>query len=632
MMGGRLRRWSGPAALLLSVMAGTADSATAQRVELVSRVHQSPGGAPPSPSTLGSLSADGRFVAFASMADDLVPGQVDRRYEAGDPFTSGNYDVFLLDRATGTTTLISHSRFSQTTGGQFRGDDSYRPEISADGRYTAYVSQRYNLVPGQTLAGRNVFLYDRLLNVTRIVSHRTGAAQEATSGHAINGPLLSADGRFVAYSSDAGNVVNGHNDGSQKILLYDRLTGVNTFVGESDGELGMSADGRFIVFYDRDFQIVLYDRTDGTKTLVSHAAGAPGIPANDQSVYPGISADGNFVVFQSWATDLVPGQIDTYRTIDLFLYDRAADQTVLLSRSAASPVTAANKPSYGPYLSGDGRWITFYSDATDLVTGVKDANNGSDVFLYDRVSRSMTLVSHASNSPNTAANNGSFPQDISGDGRKIAVASQATDLAPGSSGPAGWANLFLYDRDARTSTLLAPTSTRGLPDLWLLNLTPLLSASGGTVAFGSGSALVPGDGNATWDVYVYGGAASRGGPDPFVPCTLLDTRAGGNGPALRSNVRRVLNASAACAVPTTERSVVVQVTVLQASNKGTLRLYPGNVANRPAGSLAFQKNGTVTESFALPLATNGAGTLALLPVMKGNGTIQAVVEISGYYD
>jgi Tol biopolymer transport system component len=628
---GGLRRLAGPAVLALSLIANTAGAATGERIELVSK-GDSPAGAPSGPSTLGKLSADGRYVVFASPATDLLPGQNDKPYRPGD-ITPGSWDIFLRDRATGKTTMVSHASSSAVTGGQIGNgdDDSFSPAISGDGRYVVFASGRQNLVPGQTGRGRNIFLYDRLLNTTQLVSHKKGSTREGTNGFSVSSPpVLSADGRFVVYTSDGRGVVSGHDDLSEMILLYDRTTGLNTFVGAVGRHVTMSADGRFVVFYDNDFQIRLYDRLTGTTTLVSHAAGSPQVPANDQSSFVEISADGSAVVYTSWATDLVAGQTDTSRTTDLFLYDRASGQTSLLSRSAASPTGAAGGEPSEPSLSADGRWITFYSTANNMVPGVTDTNGDYDVFLYDRSSGSMKVVSHPSGSSAAAANRRSAFPAISADGSRIAFTSAATDLASLPSGSEGWTSLFLQDRITGTNTFAGLMTRQGLPAPLFLSINPWISADGRAIAFGSASALVPGDANTDWDVYLYGAEASPGGPGTFVPCTFFDTRGAADGPALRSNVRRVVIARGTCGVPSTARSVSVNVTVLQATGKGNLQFYPGNLRKPSSGILRFQKGATRTESFNLPLATNGAGTLAILPFVAGNGTVHVAVEVTGY--
>ena len=114
------------------------------------------------------------------------------------------------------------------------------------------------------------------------------------------------------------------------------------------------------------------------------------------SAGPGsMSADGRYLVFLSDARDLVPGQIDAKGTWDVFLYDRVAGTTVLVSHAANLATKAGNKPAYAPNISADGSWITFSSRATDLVADKRDGNGSSDVFLYDRKTATNRVVSLA---------------------------------------------------------------------------------------------------------------------------------------------------------------------------------------------------------------------------------------------
>lgn len=627
-----LPRAVGQGALLLLLMAGTSIAATAAQIELVSKtdpVSPSAGSTPSGPSSLGDISADGRYVVFVSPADHVVPGQIDAPYRPGDFVTPGSWDVFLRDRVTQKTTLVSHSSSSPVTAGQIgvSSEDCFAPAISADGKYVVFVSGRRNLVPGQTGEGRNVFLYDRILNTTKLVSHLSGSPAAGAGFFSVSSrPVLSADGRFVAYTSDGAGLVPGHGS-EDKILLYDRMTGSNTFVDQVSRDLKISADGRFIVYSLDDNQIHLYDRITGSRTLVSHADGSPLNPGNDQSTLPEINADGSVVVFLSWATDLAPGQIDTYRTSDLFLYERASGATTLVSRKAATNATAGDGESYTSALSADGRRIAFYSLATDLVPAEIDTNGAGDIYLFDRTAGSTTLVSHKSGAATATANRGSLSFALSADGRRIAFSTQATDLVQNQPDSTPWSNLFVQDPTGGTTTLVGKMSRPGLPSFNLLFLGPLISADGRAVALGSASNLVAGDLNTDWDVYLYGDAPD---PGPFVPCTLLDTRRPADRPALRSNIRRVLSVAGACGVPAKARTVSVDVTVLQGTGKGNLQFYPGNVSTSSSGILRFQKGANRTAGFTLPLATNGAGTLAILPFVAGNGTVQVIVQVKGY--
>jgi Tol biopolymer transport system component len=213
-----------------------------------------------------SLSADGRFVAFESYATDLVPGD-----------TNGQRDIFVRDRQAGTT-----ERVSLTADGAQAGGNSTSLSLSADGRFVAFVSGD-NLVPGDTNGVTDVFVRDRQAGVTERVSVGAGGAQ---ADEASSLPSLSADGRLVAFVSDAANLVPGDTNGQRDIFVRDRQAGTTERVS-------LTADG-------------------------AQAGGATG--SSSRSLSPSLSADGRFVTFDSVAANLVPG--DTNNAPDVFVHAR----------------------------------------------------------------------------------------------------------------------------------------------------------------------------------------------------------------------------------------------------------------------------------------------------------------------
>src|SRR5205814_1263965 len=192
-------------------------------------------------------SADGRFVAFAAWARNLAPGD-----------TNGFGDVFVHDRGTGVT-----ERLSVDGAGTEANDTIHQPAISADGRFVAFVSAATNLVPGDTNGLSDVFVHDRRTRRTERVSVDSAGTQ---ADGASASPALSADGRFVAFSSSATNLVPGDTNGQADVFVHDRRTGTTERVSVDSAGTG----------------------------------------ANGWSERPSISADGRFVAFCSYATNLVP--------------------------------------------------------------------------------------------------------------------------------------------------------------------------------------------------------------------------------------------------------------------------------------------------------------------------------------
>lgn len=336
-------------------------------------------------STFAALSADGRYVSFQSLATNLVSGD-----------TNVVQDVFVHDRITGTT-----ERVDLSTAGTQANKISYAGNVSADGRYVSFMSLASNLVTPDYTSTLDCFVRDRVAGTTIRVSN--AAAGGPGNLHSYS-PLLSADGRYVAFHSAASNIVTGDGNGTVDVFLYDMLAGTNELVSlSSSGVQGdfassfasPSSDGRFVAFHSIATNLVpgdtnllqdvyLRDRQLGTTQRLSLGLAAAEPDADCAWVV--LSADGSHACFESAATNLVAG--DTNAVTDVFVVDCAGGGIERASVSSAG--LQADGPSLGTALSADGRWVAFASSATNLVAG--DTNGVDDVFLRDRAATGFTSL------------------------------------------------------------------------------------------------------------------------------------------------------------------------------------------------------------------------------------------------
>jgi Tol biopolymer transport system component len=590
---------------------------------------------PNDPSWAEAVSADGRYVVFSSWGLGLIPGEIK---------TSGTTGVYLRDRATRKTTLLSRSAASPPTA-----TNGFGPALSADGNFAAFTVTDEDS-NGQ-LSSR-LLLYDRAADALILADHLPGSPGQPGGGQPVGRPAFSADGRYLAYTCFDCPLVPGQQDGGPSsrqtgnVFLYDRVTGTNTLVSHASGlpattgdgdseEPRISADGRFVAFLSAatdlaagqtgatDSNVFVFDRTTGTVTLVSHTAGSSTAASGQSYDDPTISADGRWIAYRSFATDLVPGQIDTNGVSDIFLYDRVTGGTALVSHASSSPVTAGsttqndNQSEVFVALSADGRWVVFTSTATDLVPGV-NSDQTLSVYLYDRTSGKVTLVSFFSSSIAGAV--GAWQPGISADGSRITFLSDLLGLPPGPIAPTAILplNLLVQDRITGSRTLAGAMKVNSQVDV-ILSLVPQLSADGRVIAFTSDAPLVAGDFNRNFDAFVYN-ATAQTGPVTVPPCVLF------NG-ALRSNVRKPLTAAGACGVPATAKQVAIRLTVSKGTGQGNVQLFAGSATTAAAGILRFSRGATRGAPFNVSL---GNGVFSLLPFVAGKGTVRVSVEIDGY--
>ena len=353
--------------------------------------------------------------------------------------------MFVRDQQRGLTRRVSVAN----DGGQANGP-SYFADVSPDGRYVTFMSDASNLVAGDTNNRTDVFVRDRVNNVTRRVSVGPGGAQ-ANGASAL--PSMSADGRYVAFSSFATNLVAGETSAYEQCFVRDRVAHVTTRVSVAqDGGLPndgcwdpeISANGEHVAFVtyasnliDGDtngaLDVFVRDRVDNVTTRVS--VGPGGAQAISASLHPTISADGRYVAFDSNAMNLVAG--DTNGVPDVFVRDQLDETTSRIS--VGSGDTEADRHSGQPSISVNGRYVAFRSQA-DLIA--KDTNGAADVYVRDLVDHSTGLVSIASGGRDS--NGPSAYPDISATGRYVAFASRATTLVPQDTN--GRSDVFVRDR------------------------------------------------------------------------------------------------------------------------------------------------------------------------------------------
>ncbi|MFN8547631.1 MAG: calcium-binding protein [Candidatus Eisenbacteria bacterium] len=329
------------------------------------------------------ISADGRYVAFKSESVNLVPGD-----------TNGYPDLFVRDLQLGTTTLVSvDSNGHEATGWYFKGDYPSAPSISADGRYVTFWYGA-DLVPGYWIkVWSGLFLHDLQTGTTTVV----GVDSNGVPGNGYDVmPSISANGRYVAFDSSSTNLVPNDTNGFQDLFVHDCQTGTTSLVSvDSNGVQAnnetyfssITADGRYVAFASAASNLVpsdtnggsdvfIHDCQTGMTSLVS--VDSNGVQENSYADAPSISADGRYVAFASDGDNLVGG--DTNQRKDIFVHDLQTGATTLVSVDSNN--VQGNSHSQDPSISADGRYVAFYSDADNLVTG--DTNGVGDIFVHDR--------------------------------------------------------------------------------------------------------------------------------------------------------------------------------------------------------------------------------------------------------
>ncbi len=349
-----------------------------------------------------SLSGDGRYVGFQSAANNLVPDD-----------TNISHDAFVHDLQTGQTERVSIS-----SSGEEADETSGGATLAADGRYVTFQSEATNLVGGDTNGTTDIFVRDLESGVTERVS----VASDGTQGnYGSVSSEISADGRYVAFTSYATTLVpNDVNGYTPDIFVHDRLTGATTLVSvASDGTQAndaaerpaISADGRWVAFRSEADNLVpddtngwmdtfLHDRETGQTTRVS--VNSDGTQGDGPSYSPALSADGRYVAFESEASNLVPNDTNNrcgelgdplYNCPDIFVHDRLTGETtrVSVASDGSEAIGGAGGVGFPPAISADGRFVAFWSGSSNLVPD--DTNEAADVFLHDRLLGTTELVS-----------------------------------------------------------------------------------------------------------------------------------------------------------------------------------------------------------------------------------------------
>jgi uncharacterized protein (TIGR03437 family) len=424
-------------------------------------------------------SANARFVVFFSSATDLVPGFVDGN-------SAFEQDVFLRDRMTGTTTLISINAAGTASGN----DPSGSPIISPDGRFVAFQSRATDLVGGiaDTNADNDVFVRDTCFGdpgpctpTTFLVSINT--AGTGTGNGLSERPLFSPNGTRVAFRSQASNLVATPTGGVGDLFLRDLMAGTTTLItinsagtaggnGFSQPAVAFSADGNRILFQSTASDLTALSDTNGlddvfvrdlatnTTFLISVTTAGTASPTPFGSFASGISADGNRVVFWSFVSSMELAGVPEGNGAgvgDVFVRDLDAGTTTAVSINAAGTATG-NNLSDGPTMSADGRFVAFASRALNL-EGLPKSIVARDIFVRDLTNNTTALVSV--NSAGTAgANMESTAATISLDGSRILFQSLATNLVDAAiSDTNGTTDAFVRDLITNTNTLVSINTT-----------------------------------------------------------------------------------------------------------------------------------------------------------------------------
>ena len=459
------------------------------------------------------ITPNGRWVTFVSGSPVIVAGD-----------TNGGTDVFTYDRATGRVSMDSVSSLGVQGVGvdaTYPMDISYSASISPNARYVSFVSWATNLVPGDTNLEPDVFLHDRWTGKTIRVDVSSAGAQAKGNQTPSIPATMSANGRFVAFSTVAANLAKGASAGTHNLYIRDTRTRTTRLISAGAIAPSMTPDGRYIVYTQNTSgldgeEVYRLDRATGRTKLVDVAlAGGPptfgGTTFDNRPQWPDartISANGRFVAFSSGSNDIVPNDqnTDPFTPIpgsgqDVFVRDLVTGRTERVS------VTSDGGPGPGladdMSISPDGRYVAFYGPASldpsapsrgvtceplVLPGGLCDG----DLYVHDMLTGATELLNV--NASGGEGNCGSAGYDTSSDpelsagGRFVAFSSCDQELVKGVSPiPAGSQLVYVRDRGpalgvGRGSSLAGQPSfsTTGIASRVdpSSDLSPVLTATG----------------------------------------------------------------------------------------------------------------------------------------------------------
>jgi Tol biopolymer transport system component len=467
------------------------------------------------------LSPDGRFLVFAAEADLLESD------------ANGKQDIYLLDRNTGAVELVSVGFRGQQADG-----DSGSPSVSGDGRFVAFESSAANLEFTQDLRGYgDIFLRDRQAGLTRRIS--AGPDGREANGDSFE-PAVSADGGRVAFSSRADDLVGGDHNGVRDIFVFHRPAGAveRVSVASSGAEAlcsewfwpcssspAMSADGRYVAFssfgdnlvpddHNQRSDIFVRDIAEGTTTRVSVASGGGEARCPVDAFYcrgsfdPAISADGRYVAFASYADNLVADDSNSSNSMDIFLHDRASATTTRVSLASGGTEGRCVVDAF--YCQAGSDPAASAAQAGNLAADGRGNSDPMDSLLPGSASATATRASVAIEGGVTICYSdnlcpGSAHPSVSDDGRYVAFESVHSNLVPDDANKAG--DIFVRDTALATTTRVSVagdgTEARCPGQFCAGSSSPTLSSDGRSVAFVSDADyLAAGDFNMRPDIFV----------------------------------------------------------------------------------------------------------------------------------
>ena len=406
----------------------------------------------------------------------------------------------MSDQPPGSVVLLS----AVSTRGNAWGTSEFH-DISGDGRYVAFESNASNIVDGDTNNVSDVFLFDRVTQITTRVSVSSAGLQ--ANGISQN-PSISRDGRMIAFASRASNLVAGDTNGFSDIFVHDRIAQETIRVSiaydgaQANGPTfysNLNGDGKRVGFESGATNLVEFD-TNGVQdafvrdvigeTTICVSVSTTGLPGNGTSGAPRLDAEGDTIAFASHASNLVPS--DTNDEMDVFYRSLSSKETQLVSVSSSG--VQGTGLSNGPAISENGEYVLFASAAPNLVPG--DNNGEYDIFLRELSSGTTERISMGFNGE---ANDSTYDGELSSEGRIVVYTSFASNIVPDDTN--GEADAFHFDRLTKTVSLVS-RSTAGVQGTGM-TLRATCDSSGSIVAFASGSGnLVSGDLNGLVDVFL----------------------------------------------------------------------------------------------------------------------------------